>query len=57
MRAILGLGNPGGEYAGHRHNGGFMAIDRIAEPARFGPVRPRVQAPAAGGRLGRGRGR
>lgn len=28
---IAGLGNPGREYEGTRHNAGFMALDRIAE--------------------------
>lgn len=27
---LIGLGNPGREYAGSRHNFGFMLIDRIA---------------------------
>ena len=27
---IIGLGNPGNEYAGTRHNIGFMAVDAIA---------------------------
>lgn len=30
MHLIVGLGNPGKEYAGHRHNIGFMAVDAIA---------------------------
>ena len=55
MRAILGLGNPGADYAGHRHNAGFMAIDRIAERAGIGPFRSRFQGMAAEGRIGRER--
>jgi PTH1 family peptidyl-tRNA hydrolase len=55
MRAILGLGNPGADYAGHRHNVGFMAIDHIAERAGIGPFRNRFQGMAAEGRIGRER--
>jgi PTH1 family peptidyl-tRNA hydrolase len=32
---IIGLGNPGTEYAGNRHNIGFMAIDRIIADHNF----------------------
>ncbi len=28
---LAGLGNPGREYEGTRHNAGFMALDRLAE--------------------------
>ncbi|HBH27166.1 MAG TPA: aminoacyl-tRNA hydrolase [Rhodospirillaceae bacterium] len=30
--ALIGLGNPGAAYAGHRHNVGCMALDAIAGP-------------------------
>lgn len=41
---LVGLGNPGDEYARHRHNIGFMVIEAIAaaEPA-FGPFRKKFQ--------------
>lgn len=52
MRLLVGLGNPGPSYAGHRHNVGFMAVDRIAQVHGFEPWRARFQSLAAEGRVG-----
>jgi PTH1 family peptidyl-tRNA hydrolase len=52
MLIIAGLGNPGGKYAGNRHNIGFMAVDAIAKRRGIGPWRRRFQGVAAEGPLG-----
>lgn len=55
MRLFVGLGNPGPKYAGHRHNVGYMAADRIAEDHGFGPWRSKFQGMVSEGRLGGGK--
>jgi peptidyl-tRNA hydrolase, PTH1 family len=52
MLLLVGLGNPGSRYAGHRHNIGFMAVDAIAKRRGIGPWRRRFQGVAAEGPLG-----
>ena len=49
MKLFIGLGNPGGAYARHRHNVGFMALDRIAEEHGFGPWKKKFQGLATDG--------
>ena len=51
MKLFVGLGNPGDKYARHRHNVGFMAVERIAERHGFGPWRKRFQGYASDGDL------
>jgi PTH1 family peptidyl-tRNA hydrolase len=52
MLLFVGLGNPGSQYEKHRHNVGFMALDRIVERHNFSTAPKRWQAETAEGRLG-----
>ncbi|MBD0865875.1 MAG: aminoacyl-tRNA hydrolase [Rhodobacteraceae bacterium] len=55
MKLFIGLGNPGGKYARHRHNIGFMALDHIANAHTFGPWKSRYHGLISEGRLGSGK--
>ena len=52
MKMFVGLGNPGPDYAAHRHNIGFMAVDRIAADHGFGPWKRAFKGLISEGRLG-----
>jgi PTH1 family peptidyl-tRNA hydrolase len=52
MKLFVGLGNPGERHARHRHNVGFMAVERIAGRHGFGPWRARFRGRLAEGLLG-----
>lgn len=51
MRLIVGLGNPGEEYAWTPHNVGFMALDTLAERSGIRVTRPEAKSLVGRGEL------
>jgi len=51
MLLLVGLGNPGRDHEGNRHNIGFMAVDEIVRRHGFAPYRARFQSLAAEGTI------
>ena len=52
MQIWVGLGNPGPQYALHRHNVGFMALDVIQADHGFSPWKKQFQGLSSEGRIG-----
>jgi len=52
MYLIVGLGNPGPDYANTRHNVGFMVLDQIAEQLMVRFDRNKFKGVLAEGRIG-----
>lgn len=51
MFLVVGLGNPGSKYQNHRHNVGFMVVDRLADQHGREPFRDKFQGQFAKGAL------
>lgn len=52
MRLIVGLGNPGMQYAATRHNIGFEVIDSLAETYNISVVKNKYKALIGDGNIG-----
>ncbi len=55
MRIVVGLGNPGREYASTRHNVGFMVVDELARRAGGVAFRKRFKSELGEAFLGGGK--
>ncbi len=53
MILFVGLGNPGGQYAGNRHNIGFMAVEAIHRRHGYGVWKKAFQAEVSDGLIDR----
>jgi PTH1 family peptidyl-tRNA hydrolase len=56
MLLFVGLGNPGAQHAGNRHNIGFMVVRAIAKAHNFDPWRRGFQGLVTEGLIGSGLG-
>ena len=51
MRLLVGLGNPGKEYALTRHNVGFMAVDELVRRFSFSPWKKGFKGQICSGKI------
>ncbi len=51
MHLIVGLGNPGAQYAKNRHNIGFMMVDELIRAPSFGPEKKTFDGSASEGTI------
>jgi peptidyl-tRNA hydrolase, PTH1 family len=52
VKLICGLGNPGAEHAGDRHNAGYLVVDRLGSKLGLGLDTAKFEGRVGVGRLG-----